>query len=212
MRRFRFSIAGLLGVVLLIAVALAALRASTDTWDSGILGLILLHLLMAVLLAIHGTDRKRAYWLGFALFGWVDLIASFVPPVESRLPTMKLLAYLDARIRPRHWSDDLLMMVDGSNVSRPQTFMATAVSQSGARIVASPPQGPVRLVRVWDTWSGQFQAGPSGTPENFVRIGHSLLALVLASVGGRLSRWLYDKNLVGIVGGDDRPSNERRQP
>ena len=40
MGRFRFSIADLLGVVLFIAVALAALRASTDAWDGGVLGLV----------------------------------------------------------------------------------------------------------------------------------------------------------------------------
>jgi hypothetical protein len=92
MRRFRFSIAGLLGVVLFIAVALAALRASTDAWDSGILGVALLSLLTATLLAVHRRDHQRAYWLGFALFGWAYLIASLVPPVESRLPTTQALS------------------------------------------------------------------------------------------------------------------------
>ena len=95
MRRFRFSIASLLGVVLFISVALAALRASTDAWDGCLLGLISLCLLTAVLLAVHRKDRRRASWLGFALFGWTYLIASLIPPIEARLPTTKGLAYLD---------------------------------------------------------------------------------------------------------------------
>ena len=70
MRRFRFSIAGLLVVVLIIAVAVAALRSATDAWEGCVFGTALLALLTAVLLAVHRTDRRRAYWLGFALFGW----------------------------------------------------------------------------------------------------------------------------------------------
>lgn len=96
MRRFRFSVASLLGVILFISVALAALRASTDVWDGCLLGLDLLILLTAVLLAVHRTDRKRAYWLGFAVFGWLYLIASMIPQIGSRFPTTKGLAYLGA--------------------------------------------------------------------------------------------------------------------
>jgi hypothetical protein len=34
-------------------------------------------------------------------------------------------------------------------------------------------------------------AGSGGTSENFLRIGHSLIALLLAWLGGHVSRWLY---------------------
>jgi hypothetical protein len=33
-----------------------------------------------------------------------------------------------------------------------------------------------------------------GTTENFIRIGHSLLAIVAALLGGQLSRYLHQKN------------------
>jgi hypothetical protein len=33
----------------------------------------------------------------------------------------------------------------------------------------------------------------TGTGEAFVRIGHSLLAIVLAYLGGRLSAWMWGK-------------------
>src|SRR4051812_42711052 len=89
MARPRFSIATMLLVVLGVGVAVAALRASNDAWDSGIFGLTLLILLTAVLLAVHRTERGRAFWLGFALFGWGYLVASLVPAVVSRLPTTR---------------------------------------------------------------------------------------------------------------------------
>jgi hypothetical protein len=54
--------------------------------------------------------------------------------------------------------------------------------------------------------------GAGGTPENFVRIGHSLLALVMASIGGRLSRRLYDKNHAQMAGDVDHPLADGRTP
>ena len=36
--------------------------------------------------------------------------------------------------------------------------------------------------------------GSSGTTENFMRIGHSLLALIAAFLGGLLSRYFFAKN------------------
>ena len=37
--------------------------------------------------------------------------------------------------------------------------------------------------------------GSVGTTENFMRIGHSLLALIVAFAGGRLSRRLHSRSL-----------------
>jgi hypothetical protein len=93
MRRIRFTIGSLLGVVVFVAVTFAALREATDLWDSGVFTATLGLLMVSVLMAVHRNERKRAFWLGFALFGWSYLIASLVPPVESRLLTTKGLAY-----------------------------------------------------------------------------------------------------------------------
>jgi hypothetical protein len=204
MRRFRFSIASLLGVVLFVALAVAALRASTDAWESGVLGLTLLILLTAVLLAVHRTDRKRAYWLGFALFGWVYLIVSLIPPIGSRLPTTIGLTFIDSKIPGRHrtWATTVL------------TFTSTA-GTNPVQTVASSPQGNTlasssqEVIRVWDLTTGKLLAGPFATTEDFIRIGHSLLALVLAFLGGHLSHHLYDQ------GRDDRsnpPSDSPASP
>ena len=87
MRRFRFSIAAMLGVVLFAAVAVAALRQADALWDSTLFSLALGLLALAVLLAVHRTGGRRAFWLGFALVGGAYLGASLVPPVEARLLT-----------------------------------------------------------------------------------------------------------------------------
>ena len=70
MRRFRFHIGTLLILVLILGVGFAALRESDETWDSSIFSLTLGMLSVSILLAIHRTERRRAFWLGFALFGW----------------------------------------------------------------------------------------------------------------------------------------------
>jgi hypothetical protein len=184
MRRFRFNISSLLAVVLFLAVAFAALREATDLWDSGVFTLAAGLLLASVLLAVHRTGRRRAIWSGFALFGGAYLAASLIPPVESRLLTTKALTYLDSKIPGRTLTF---------------TVSFTAPSQAGTQNVAFSPSGQTLTftssgaVRIWNAAAGLLMSGPGGTSENFVRIGHSVLALALAYVGGRLSRWLYDR-------------------
>jgi len=89
MKHIRFSIASLLLVVLFVAVGFAALRESNETWNSGDFTLTLAALLISILLAIHRTESRRAFWIGFALFGWIYLGLSLVPSIEYRLLTTK---------------------------------------------------------------------------------------------------------------------------
>ena len=99
MRRFRFHIGSLLILVLLLGVGFAGLREANDLWDSGIFTLTLGFLLVAILFAIHHTESRRAFWIGFALFGWSYIGLASIPSVASRLITTKALSYLDSRIR-----------------------------------------------------------------------------------------------------------------
>ena len=73
MRRFRFGIGILVILVLFLGVGFAALRESSDLWESGVFTLTLAALLTSILLAVHRTESRRAFWIGFALFGWTDV-------------------------------------------------------------------------------------------------------------------------------------------
>ncbi len=204
MRRFRFSIASLLVVVLFISVALAALRASTDAWDSGVLGLAVTILLTTILLAVHRTGRRRACWLGFALFGWTYLVASLIPPIDARLPTTKGLAYLHSWL-PRQ---------EPASVFLYRLLVTEDPMDSGSPRLVIPDMtgsGEADWSYSW-MFTGAAPPGFGSSPGNFVRIGHSLLALVIGFIGSRLSRLLYDKNHVGIAGVEDRPSEQERRP
>ena len=101
MNRIRFTIASQLVVVLLVAVGFAALRETSDLWDSGVFTLALAVLLVSILFAVHRTGSERAFWLDFALFGWGYLGLSLVPSIEPRLLTAKALAHLDPKVPGR---------------------------------------------------------------------------------------------------------------
>jgi hypothetical protein len=186
MRRFRFSIASLLALVVFVAVGLAALQAASDVWDGGVFALTLLTLLTATLLAVHRRGRERAFWMGFTLFGSAYLVASLVPNVEPRLPSTRGLAYLDSKLSKRvvgfTWSTVSGVSTISGNV--PQTYTFTV---DGSNLAANS----LPTARLWNI-AGSPPAGSSGSVENFVRIGHSLLAFVMALVGGHLSRFLFE--------------------
>ena len=101
MKRIRFNIASLLGFILVLGVGFAALREASDLWESGVFTLTLAALLISILLAIHRTEKRRAFWLGFAVFGSAYLGLSLVPSIEPRLITTKVLAYLDSKVPGR---------------------------------------------------------------------------------------------------------------
>ncbi len=112
MRRFRFHIGSLLVLVLLMGVGFAALREANDVWDGGVFTLTLGVLLISILLAVHRMGSRRAFWIGFALFGWSYIGLASIPQVAARLVTTKALAYLDSKIPGR---DIVIQAVFGIN-------------------------------------------------------------------------------------------------
>ncbi len=96
MRTIRFPIAALMVAVLIVALGLAALRNSSATW-AGVTFLVTCAVLcLAVVGIVCDGDARRAWWLGFALFGWGYLVLAFWSSVE--LPTMVLLDAISERL------------------------------------------------------------------------------------------------------------------
>jgi hypothetical protein len=63
-----------------------------------------------------------------------------------------------------------------------------------------------------DPATGEILWRSSGTTENFILIGHSLIALVLAWVGGHLSRWLHARSRPNEAWKERRHSKQEKEP
>ena len=70
----RISLASLLGIVAVAGLGLAGLKSATVLWTTAATTVTLGLLLAAVLGAALLRGAERAFWLGFALFGWVYLL------------------------------------------------------------------------------------------------------------------------------------------
>jgi hypothetical protein len=180
MRLPRFTIAGLMGLVVVVAVGVAALRFASELWAS-ILLMLTLGVLGAAVLAFHErAGARRAWWRGFALFGWGYVMLAFGPwaseAIAPHLPTTMWLDASYAKLHPgdseagqarRLWEDALRNYIVAVNTPSGANS-AVAFSPDGKLVVSAAPPGPA--------------------PEPFLRVGHSLWALLAACVGGLVGR------------------------
>jgi hypothetical protein len=187
MKPIRFNIRNLLIIIFILAIGFAALRESSDFWESGVFAPTIGVLLTSTLLAVHRTESRRAFWTGFALFGWVYLGLSMVPGIEARLITTKALAYLDSKVPGRYLEFSIIEVGGSSSGPSNNQVQNVAILEDGKQAVSSIPG----QVKTWHIPARTAFGGWRGTKENFVRIGHSLLALLAAWLGGLLSRRLF---------------------
>ena len=79
-RSVRMKISGLMAVVLVVAVGLAALRSGSDIWAGACFLLTCGVLALAAVGSVFDTRGARAWWLGFAIFGCGYLVLAFTYP------------------------------------------------------------------------------------------------------------------------------------
>jgi len=166
-RTIRFSIAGLMGIVLAAAIGLAALRNASETWAGVMLLLTSGVLALAVVGVVCRAEAERAWWLGFALFGWGYLALAFWSLNNDRAPKLPTLVWLDTLSTKLGLPPQALGGMDGMG-------------------------GGMRSIPLF-TVIGQFGGGASGAAPNgsFAQIGHCLWALLFAVLGGILARFLF---------------------
>src|SRR5262245_39725769 len=92
----RPTILGLMAVVLLAAIGVAALRAATTWWASGIFTTTLTGLAFAALYAVYRRGERWAFWAAFAAFGWGYIVLTFCPGCETTIrPCLLMTKMLD---------------------------------------------------------------------------------------------------------------------
>ena len=96
MRLPRFSIASVLAVIAIFAVALAALRSPSYLWANVTFSLSLGALVVAIVNVVYGRGAGRAYWFGFLLCGGIYFaVCSMAGLRDSVCPRLVTEAVLD---------------------------------------------------------------------------------------------------------------------
>ena len=84
MKAGRLTIAGMLGLIALIAVAAAAMKNPSTLWTQTIVTAALTSLMLASLAALVRRG-ERSFAIGFAVFGWTYLVLSLGPWFEEHV-------------------------------------------------------------------------------------------------------------------------------
>ncbi len=147
------------------AVGLAAIRYSTYLWLRTINTVVLFYLMFAILAVVQYPKRIRAFWLGFAVFGWGYYYAAFGPWEGWPDPDISNTPF--QMVSPDLLSNDLVGLVVRlvSNIPPRQS--------QGFLIQQSPEYQEHYICAGW--------------------IGHLLFTLIFAGIGGIISKQLMIK-------------------
>jgi hypothetical protein len=191
-----------MAVVMVAALGVAAFRSDSDLWAAAVFTATLFTLAAAVLAAAQRRGTERAFWPGFALFGWGYLVVCYAPwfeqNVQPHLATTRLLREMHERLvgeQPIPHDSFLVRAVLAEAVTeKVQTGRSERVAYidvdsavhsekiAGVRI-ALDREAPYAAV-------AQFLLGTRLRlpPVRFERTGHSLMALIVAWLGGVTAR------------------------
>jgi len=195
MRMPRFSIGGLMGVVLVASIGLAALRSASEIW-AGVMFLVTCGMLaLAVVGVVCRRDEKRAWWLGFALFGWGYLALAFWSSEQLPwVPTMYLLEGLMVKLgAPPPGRGKLgvpfAVMFQGPHSLVGQclwSLLAATIGGLLARALFATPAARVDNVDAVRQPAGQYRRNSTRRLVVLILVG----LLLIASLGLAGSRWI----------------------
>ena len=194
---FKFSLAGLLFSVALLAVSCAALVAATPLIASAAHTLNLALLALAIVGAICRQGRARTYWVAVAVVGWLYYFAAVAWPAPPEPPKLQP-SYPSYAIQPsQDYRPDLLTTQVAELVGIESRTPRLPI---GAHVLAQWMGGgywPGKITDAnetgyqitWDdgsspTWDTPAQIASSTTP--FYQVGHAEFGILLALLAGWL--------------------------
>lgn len=181
-----------------VALGCVALRNASDIWSAALLGLVILVLAAAVLLAVFRGDRQRAFWIGFATFGWLYvLLLAFGWSLDpNTTPDNPLRPWNLATTRISdicyHWLYDAAFAKYYSAQQSSMGGMSGGMMGSG---MGGPGMYGGAMMSGGGGLGGVPMAPPAPLPgpaqHEFANVAHSLWTILLAMLGGCLASWLY---------------------
>jgi hypothetical protein len=209
MKTMRFSIAWMMGFVLIAALGLGGLKGANTYWASGCCTLMFVVLIGAILNAIQGRGKSRAYWVGFAVAGWAYLvisIGSIGMTDDSSTPILTGLLFdeLGTLIHPD--APKVTFTITTSFMPMPVPTLAPLAVTSLPPVAPIAPPAPVAPPAPLSPSITGFVTGSTGWPAgspfltmpvnnptlvSYSKVAHSLTALLAGMIGGLYSAWLY---------------------
>jgi hypothetical protein len=183
--QIRFSIAGLMAAVLFLAVGFAGLRAASPLWASGIFTMTVTVFAGAIVGAAACQGPSRFALLGFGIFGWTYLLATFWlwPAPNGVTPPPFLTKALLDYFQPSS-NTAAVMWID--------TVPAGEMSTDSPPMVTTKVPGTANLATMT-----RF-AGRVVNRLHYRRIGHTLAAIFFGLLGALLGAVLSGRNVSGI--------------
>jgi hypothetical protein len=202
---FRFSIRQLLLGTALVAVACVALRSASPLWVAALLGLTLLLFAAAVPLAVFRQGTDRAYWFGFALFGWLYMLLLAygwsLDPNTSQNNPLRTYSLVTSRVTTSACvrifgppTESPIYPLAVATTAYPVAYNANvALTNNPYSNFAPNPIGTTPYIVPVTTYT-TVRAGPAPNGpalDDFVNVAHAFWAILIAVCGGWFTCWLY---------------------
>jgi hypothetical protein len=179
MKLFRFSIRGLMVMVVFLGIGVAALRYPTPLWANAWYSLTLTAITLAVPAAFYRRGEQRAFWVGFAACGWVYFVLALGPWLQGEGGFQFVTTMILDLMAPHLVQKDALLRSYGAGFN-PQYAPVEPTQWQVWNLPEFPPDNPWRRVGYVTLRS----------PGLYLRIGHAFFCMLIAFLGGMIVRYL----------------------
>jgi hypothetical protein len=224
-----------MALIVVVAFGMAGLRSPTPLWAGAFYTLTLAGLGLAIPGIVYRRGSRRAFWVGFAAFGWGYWLASLSPwvgeAIAPHLVTSTVIEAAEGLLRHRT-SEDLLREKFRDMPDAIQLEVSIAAGKQRVEVIRRRvrDESDPALVRerknlaqleamyqdLWVRMSPALRLGAAVSTggatlaapiEGFGRIAHSLIALLSGLVGGMIAVRFYRTRDDGEPCPDDRSNS-----
>jgi hypothetical protein len=204
---FQFSIRSLFVGVTILSVGIAALLNANRWWEAVMWGGTIFVLALAILLPIYRQQEQRAFWLGFAVFGWIYLailvyswtpgakeqVARSDPFAQSSLLTTRLSKGAYNSLLPESKKQPSVPMMNGNGSAPMTVYFGTKFPVVDTLPAPGADSAISTTVSLALTPSGVLMSSNPNyvSIETFTHIAHALWLLLVAAIGGKTCQIIY---------------------